>query len=355
MGQDGLAIYHQKVRGSNMNVTTLGIDLAKRVFHVHGEDARGNVVVRKQLSRKKLPEFLGNLSPCLIGMEACGGAHYWAREIRKLGHDTRLMAPQYVKPYVKTNKNDYNDAEAICEAVRRPNMRFVGVKEVAQQDIQSLHRIRSGYLQSRTRIVNQIRGLLTEYGIVIGQQVSQLRRRLPEILEEGDNGLTDFGRELFAGLYEELARLDQRIGACDEQIDRLFKINEDCQRLAEVEGIGPITATALVASVGNPQVFRKGRQMSAWLGLVPRQNSTGGKIVLLGISKRGDRYLRTLLIHGARSVVSRAEGKSDARSRWINQLRQRCGLNKACVALANKNARIAWALMATGDHYRKAA
>jgi transposase len=234
-------------------------------------------------------------------------------------------------------------------------MRFVGIKEVEQQDVQSLHRIRSGYLHSRTRIVNQIRGLLTEYGIVIGKQVGQLRRRLPEILEDGENELTVFGRELFAGLYEELLRLDQRIGACDAQIDRLFKADEACQRLAEVEGIGPMTATALVASVGDPGVFQRGRQMSAWLGLVPKQNATGGKTVLLGISKRGDRYLRTLLIHGARSVVYRAEGKSDARSLWINQLKQRCGMNKACVAVANKNARIAWALMSTGDRYRKAA
>lgn len=232
--------------------------------------------------------------------------------------------------------------------MNRPNMRFVGIKEVAHQDIQSLHRIRSGYIQSRTRIVNQIRGLLAEYGVVVGRQVGQLRRRLPEILEDAENELTGFGRGLFAELYEELVRLDKRIAACDQQIDQIFKGSELCQRLVEVEGIGPITATALVASVSDPKVFQKGRQMSAWLGLVPKQNSTGGKTVLLGISKRGDRYLRTLLIHGARAVVSRAEGKDDARSRWINQLKQRCGMNKACVALANKNARIVWALMVRG-------
>jgi transposase len=233
-------------------------------------------------------------------------------------------------------------------------MRFVGIKEVAQQDVQGLHRIRSGFMQARTRVVNQTRGLLAEYGIVVGRQVGQLRRRLPEILEDGENGLTAFGRELFAGLYQELVHLDERIRTCDEQMDRVFKGNEVCQRLAEVEGIGPITATALVASVGDPSVFRKGRQMSAWLGLVPRQHSTGGKAVLLGISKRGDRYLRTLLIHGARSVVSRAQGKSDARSQWITRLRQRVGMNKACVALANKNARIAWALLARGERYQVA-
>lgn len=337
-----------------MQITTLGIDLAKEVFHVHGEDDHGKVVVRKRLSRKKLLAFVVKLPPCRIGMEACGGAHYWARKFRQLGHDVRLMPPQYVKPYVKTNKNDHNDAEAICEAVNRPNMRFVGIKEVAHQDIQSLHRIRSGYIQSRTRIVNQIRGLLAEYGIVVGRQVGQLRRRLPEILEDAENELTGFGRGLFADLYEELVRLDKRIAACDQQIDQIFKGSELCQRLVEVEGIGPITATALVASVSDPNVFQKGRQMSAWLGLVPKQNSTGGRTVLLGISKRGDRYLRTLLIHGARAVVSRAEGKDDARSRWINQLKQRCGMNKACVALANKNARIVWALMVRGEKYQRA-
>ena len=314
-----------------MKIKTQGVDLAKNLFHLHGVDAHGKVLVRKRLNRNKLLEFMTNLPPCLIGMEACGGAHYWAREFRELGHEVKLMPPQYVKPYAKTNKTDYNDAEAICEAVSRPSMRFVGIKEVAQQDVQGLHRIRSGFMQARTRVVNQTRGLLTEYGIVVGRQVGQLRRRLPEILEDGENGLTAFGRELFAGLYQELVHLDERIRTCDEQMDRVFKGNEVCQRLAEVEGVGPITATALVASVGDPSVFRKGRQMSAWLELVPRQHSTGGKAVLLGISKRGDRYLRTLLIHGARSVVSRAQGKSDARSRWITRLRQRVGMNKACV------------------------
>jgi transposase len=350
----GIEITIDKVGGSEMKIKTLGVDLAKNVFHLHGVDAHGKVLVRKRLNRNKLLEFMANLPPCLIGMEACGGAHYWAREFGELGHEVKLMPPQYVKPYVKTNKTDYHDAEAICEAVGQPSMRFVGIKEVAQQDVQGLHRIRSGFMQARTRVVNQTRGLLAEYGIVVGRQVGQLRRRLPEILEDGENGLTAFGRELFAGLYQGLVHLDERIRTCDEQMDRVFKGNEVCQRLAEVEGIGPITATALVASVGDPSVFRKGRQMSAWLGLVPRQHSTGGKAVLLGISKRGDRYLRTLLIHGARSVVSRAQGKSDARSQWITRLRQRVGMNKACVALANKNARIAWALLARGERYQVA-
>lgn len=338
-----------------MTITTLGIDLAKNVFHLHGVDEHGKTMLQKRLRRNKLLAFMANLPACRVGMEACGGAHYWARAFTGLGHEVRLMSPQFVKPYVKGNKNDKNDAEGICEAVSRPNIRFVGVKQVWQQDIQALHRIRSGYLQSRTRVVNRTRGLLAEYGIVVARQVAQLRRRLPEILESGDNELSDFARALFAGQYAELVHLDAQIQACDQQIERVFKAQPTCRRLEKVEGIGPLTATALVASVGDPNVFSKGRQMSAWLGLVPRQHSTGGKIVLLGISKRGDRYLRSLLIHGARSVVSRAAGKSDARSRWIIQLKQRCGMNKAVVALANKNARIAWALMAGDEDYRQAA
>jgi len=336
-------------------ISTVGVDLGKNVIHVWGMDAAGAVVLRKRCSRRQFQRWAARCVPCRMGLGSCAGAYYWARTLASYGHDVKLIHPRYVKPYVKTNKNDYHDAEAICEAVSRPNMRFVGIKEVAQQDIQGLHRIRSGFMQARTRVVNQARGLLAEYGIVVGRQVGQFRRRLPEILADGENGLTALGRELFAGLYQELVHLDERIQVCDKRMDRVLKENEACQRLAEVEGIGPITATALVASVGDPAVFRKGRQMSAWLGLVPRQHSTGGKPVLLGISKRGDRYLRTLLIHGARSVVSRAEGKSDARSRWITQLRRRVGMNKACVALATKNARIAWALLATGERYQAAA
>ena len=338
-----------------MKITTLGIDLAKRVFQLHGVDRHGKCVLKKRLTRKQVLPFIANLPACVIGMEACGGAHYWARECRQLGHEVRLMAPQHVKPYIKANKNDANDAEGICEAVGRPNMRFVGIKDVAQQDIQALHRIRSGFMQSRTRIVNQVRGLLAEYGIVLPKQIATVRRQLPGLLEDGENALTAMSRELFAGLYEELVRLDLRIKTCDAQIHRIYQANGVCQRLGKVEGIGPITATAVVASVGDPTVFRRGRELSAWLGLVPKHKASGGKTVLLGISKRGDRYLRTLLIHGARSIVSRAEGKTDARSRWVTQLKQRRGMNKACVALANKNARIIWALLASGEAYRPAA
>lgn len=310
--------------------------------------------LHKKLSRNKLLEFLAQLPACLIGMEACSGAHYWGREIRRLGHEVRLIPPQYVKPYVKTNKNDYNDAEAICEAVSRPQMRFVSIKSIEHQDIQSVHRVREHLVKERTALVNQVRGLLSEYGLIVGQGVHTLRRALPRLLEDAENGLTALGRELFLGLYERLVDLDKRMAEHEAKISEVFATHPLCQRLAKVEGIGPLTATAMVAGVADPTAFKNGRQLAAWLGLVPRQHSSGGKTVLLGISKRGDRYLRTLLVHGARAVLYRVEGKEDARSRWLQGLKHRRGINRACVALANKNARILWALMARGDTYRPA-
>lgn len=335
-----------------MNITTLGIDIAKTVFQLHGTDGRGKVTLRKRLRRSQLLAFMQQLPPCLVGMEACAGAHYWAKKFQACGHTVKLIAPQYVKPYVKTNKNDYNDAEAINEAVTRPNMRFVGIKADWQQDIQALHRVRSRLMQSRTTLVNQIRGLLQEYGVVFPRQIGQLRRGLPLILADTANELSDQARALFAALYEELQAVDRRIAEQDKQLLAIHKASELCQRLGEVEGIGPLTATAFVSALGDAGMFRRGRECSAWLGLVPRQFSSGGKTVLGGISKRGDRYLRTNLIHGARSVIARAEGKTDARSLWLMQLKARVGMNKACVALANKNARILWALMASGERYR---
>jgi transposase len=338
-----------------MDITTLGIDLAKNVFQLHGVGENGAVGLRKKLSRNKLLAFLANLPGCVIGLEACGGAHYWAREISRLGHEVRLMSPQYVKPYVKTNKNDYNDAEGICEAVSRPNMHFVAVKSTEQQDIQAMHRVREGLMKDRTALVNQTRGLLAEYGIVVAQGVHKLRGELPLILEDAENQLSARGRELFAELYERLVGLDARISEADARLQRVFEGDELCRRLAQVEGVGVLTATALVAAVGDAKVFKNGRQMAAWLGLVPRQHSSGNKERLLGISKRGDRYLRMLLVHGARSVVYRADKKEDARSRWVSQVKARRGANRACVALANKNARILWALMAHEEGYRKVA
>jgi len=338
-----------------MKVTTIGIDLAKQVFQVHGVDGQGKAVLRKRLSRSELARFMMNLSPCLVGMEACGGANYWSRKFQTFGHEVRLMSPQFVTPYVKSNKNDANDAAAICEAVTRPTMRFVAPKTVAHQDLQSLHRVRQRLVQARTALVNQIRGLLAEYGITVPRQIGQLRRQLPGILENPMNELTEMGRELFADLSRELAAVDERVDHIDGRLKRLFAGSELCQRLAQVEGIGPLIATAMTAAVSDPRVFRNGRQLAAWLGLVPRQHSSGSRKILLGISKRGDRYLRTLLIHGARSVVARAGTKHDARSRWIAEIQQRCGTNRACVAVANKNARIIWALMAKGEGYRRAA
>lgn len=335
-----------------MNITTIGLDIAKHVFQIHGVDAAGKTVLRKQLKRVQVLAFFANLPPCLVGLEACAGAHYWARELIKLGHDARLISPQFVKPYVKGNKNDANDAEAICEAAGRPNMRFVPVKSIEQQDIQALHRVRSGFVKERTAAVNRLRGLLSEYGIVIGQGLAQVRQRLPEILEDGENGLTMAARQLFADLHRQILELDQQVSAYGEKIQMLYRASDVCRKLGAVPGIGPITATALVASLGDGKAFETARQVPAWLGLVPKQDSSGGKPKLLGISKRGDTYLRTLLIHGARAVVKAAAKKDDTQSRWINALVKRRNANIAAVAVANKNARIVWALLTRGESYR---
>jgi len=336
-------------------IATIGLDIAKQVFQVHGADKAGRVVLRRKLRRSEVAEFFSGQPPCLIGIEASGSAHYWARVLSGLGHKVQLMAPQFVKPYVKSQKNDANDAEAICEAVTRPSMRFVPQKSVEQQDLQCLHRVRSRLVACRTQLINQIRGLLAEYGIVLPQHPGQVRRGLPTVLEDAENQLTGFGRELFRNLYEELAQLDEKITDADNRIHIAFQNTPDCRRIAAVEGVGPLIATAVVAAISNGHAFENGRQFSAWLGLVPRQNSSGGKSKLLGISKRGDPYLRTLLIHGARSVVFRAKAKTDKRSLWIIDKQQRLGTTKACVAVANKNARIIWSLIAREQEYRRAA
>jgi transposase len=338
-----------------MKITTIGLDIAKQVFQIHAADGEGRVVLRKRLRRNQLAAFFANLPPCVVGLEACCGAHYWVRVLNRCGHSIRLIAPQFVKPYVKSNKNDANDAEAICEAVSRPQMRFVAAKSVEQQDIQSLHRVRSRLIGSRTQLGNQIRGLLTEYGIVLPQHFSQLRRELPRVLEDATNELTALTRRLISSLYDELLSLEEKIAALDEQIVVIHRASEPCQRIAAVEGIGPLTATALVAAISDGKAFKNGRQFAAWLGLVPKQHSSGGKTRLLGISKRGDTYLRTLLIHGARSVVYRAGRKTDPRSLWIADKQRRLGTSKACVAVANKNARIVWSLIAHEVPYRRAA
>lgn len=335
-----------------MNIMRIGLDLAKTVFQVHGVDEHGKTVLRRQLRRNQIHEYFSNLVPCLIGMEACASSHYWARSLIAMGHTVRLIAPQFVKPYVKGNKNDANDAEAICEAVGRPNMRFVPVKSVAQQDIQALHRVRSELVHQRTAKVNQIRGLLGEYGIVVAQRVTALRRALPEILEDGENGLTGSFRQLLEGLREDLVNLDTRIATQDQAMQKLASEHADARRLLKLRGVGPITATALVASLGDGSMFRRGREASAWVGIVPGQHSSGGKDKLLGISKRGDAYLRTLLIHGARAVIKTAKDKDDSLSRWIQNLCGRRNKNIAAVALANKTLRMAWAILTSGEEYR---
>ncbi len=338
-----------------MKIKTIGIDLAKDVFGVHGVDARGKALVHRRVTRKHLLGLLAKLEPCLVGMEACGSAHHWAREIEQLGHTVKLMSPQFVKPYRKGNKNDPNDAEAICEAVSRPSMRFVPIKSAAQQDVQALHRVREQLLKSRTALVNQVRGLLGEHGIIAPRGIAHARRLLLEILADPErHGLSELFREALQEIAERLRFLDERAGAYDDRIERVFKQDERCKRLAKIEGVGPLVATAMVAAVGNAREFKSGRELSAWLGLVPRQHSSGNRNVLLGISKRGDRYLRTLLIHGARSALCRVERRRDRRSIWASRLKLARGFNVAAVALANKNARIIWALLTRGDNYRPA-
>lgn len=337
-----------------MNITTVGIDIAKSVFHVFAVNKMGKLVKKKQLKRKELLSFMAQIEPCRVAMEACGGSHHWAREFEKLGHEVKLIAPQYVKPYVKGNKNDYNDAEAIAEAAQRPNMRFVPIKTLEQQDIQALHRMRERVVKERTALVNQIRGLLAESGIVIRQGVTAVRKALPGILEDGENGLTSRSRECFARLRDELIEVDARCVCYEQKIVQVNQEYEVCQRLDEIIGIGPVTATAIYAAGGSGTEFRNGRHFSAWLGLVPRQHSSGGKDTLLGISKRGNAYLRTLFIHGARAVLRYAATKTDRFSRWASAVHARRGHNRACVAVANKLARMAWVILATGESYRPA-
>ncbi|MFZ5698556.1 MAG: IS110 family transposase [Pseudomonadota bacterium] len=338
-----------------MKLTRVGLDTAKQVFQVHGVDEHGKTMLQKQLVRARVLEFFANLPPCLIGLEACAGTHYWARELGKLGHTVRLMAGQFVAPYRKSGKNDANDAEAICEAVGRPNMRFVPVKSVEQQAILAVHRTRSLLVETRTALVNQMRGLLGEFGITVAQGIDRLRRAMPEILEDGENRLPGLARETFAELLEQLRAIDVRVAYYDRRIEMLSREMNAAKRLMAIAGIGPVTATALVATVGDAKVFSNGRQFAAWLGLTPRQHSSGGKSKLGRISKRGDVYLRTLLIHGARSALRLTMNKRDPKSQWAEGLKLRSGNNIAAVALAAKHARIIWAMLARETEYRLAA
>jgi transposase len=336
-----------------MEITTIGIDLAKNVLALCAADGRGRVVLRQELRRTQVLKFFTGLKPCTVGMEACGGAHYWARQLNALGHAVRLVSPALVAPYRKSHKNDRADAEAICEAVSRPTMRFVAVKSVAQQDLVALHRIRAQLLKQLLALANQIRGLLRERGLVVGAGMARLKRALAAGLpDQAGSELSEELRQLLLGMGSWLRQLEQRIGDLERRIAQGAKHDERCKRLMEVPGVGLLTATALVATVGNAREFKSGRQLSAFLGLTPRQHSSGGKTVLLGISKRGDRYLRTLLIHGARSALRGKKFAAEPRGRWAARIAAARGPNVAAVALANHNARIAAALLRNGQRYQ---
>lgn len=335
-----------------MELHTIGIDLGKTLFHLVGVDACGNVVVRKRCSRTQLLRYTANLRVQRIGMEACSGSHFLGRALREQGHDARLMPAQYVKPYVKTNKSDYIDAEAVAEAVQRPTMRFVPIKTEEQLDLQAVHRVRERWVMRRTAVIHQIRGLLLERGTTLCKGRSHLEQALPQILEDASLKLSDSFRVLLAQLKLELEQLTARIEQMDSVIQHTVKENETCQRLTTIPGVGPVTATALVAAIGNGSGFRRGRDLAAWVGMVPREYSTGGKQKLLGISKRGNNYLRRLFVQGARTVMQHRAKQSPGLSSWLAQLLARTHQNVAIVALANKLVRMAWAVLCKNEVYR---
>ena len=327
-------------------ITRVGVDLGKQLFHLSAMDESGNVLERKRLRRPGFESYLAALPQgCVVAMEACGGAHHWGRMALRHGHRVLLMSPVAVKPYVGSNKNDVNDADGIAEASTRPQMRFVGVKTVAQQDLQELHRVRQMAVENRTRQCNQLHAFLLERGIESRKGVANVLERVREALEDATNELSAGGRRTLSELREELRRLDDRVKVYDAQIGAIARTEPACRRLQTIPGIGPLTATAMVAAVGDGGAFHKGRELAAWLGLVPRQHTTGGRPRLLGISKHGDRYLRTLLIHGGRAALRAAPKHDDRRARWALSVEKRRCRNIAAVALANKNARIAWALL----------
>ena len=334
-----------------MNITTVGLDLAKNVFHVVCLNEHNKEVKKRMLRRNQVRLFFAQLPPCKVGMEACATSHYWGRELIGLGHDVKLIPPQHVKPMVQGNKNDYNDAVAIAETVNRPKVTFVAVKTVEGHDMQAIHRMRSQCLRDRTALSNSTRGLLGAYGISFSKGLATLRRTLPELLEDAENGLSMRFRHLLARRYEQLVELDEHIVFYTKELALLSQQDEACQRLQTIPGFGPIVASAFRSTIGDGSAYMGGRHAAASLGLVPRQHSSGGKNVLLGISKRGDRYLRKLLVHGARTVVHHAANRDDPLSRWINQVSERRGKNKAAVAVANKLARVGWAVLRYNSKY----
>lgn len=333
-------------------ITTVGIDLGKNIFHMTGFDERGSIVLRQKTSRAQFERRFVNMLPCLIGMEACAGAHYLGRQLAALGHDVRLIPAQYVKPFLKVNKNDYRDSEAIAEAVTRPTMRFVPLKTAEQLDLQALHRVRSRLVRQRTATINQIRGFLLEHGISVRQGPSALRQTLPDILAKRTDVLSPRMARLVLELSGDWRWLDTRIDAVTAEIEAVAMQDEDCRRLASSPGVGPIIASAMVAAIGNGSAFTRGRDFGAWLGLVPKQWSTGDRTVLGGISKRGNRYLRTLFIQGARAVLLRRQNwNGHGFGQWLEAAAKRLHRNVLAVALANKLARIAWSVLMKGRGY----
>jgi len=335
-----------------MTIETLGVDIAKNVFQLHGVNCNGRVVLKRRVMRDQLLEVLAQIDRCAVVVEACTGAFYWARKFEALGHQVKVISPQYVKPFVRRQKNDGNDAEAICTAARQPHIPFVPKKTVEQQDIQALHRARQRMVNHRTAVVSQIRGLLLDRGFAIAKSITRARRLVPDILANFDNELTPMARDAISELYDLFRDLDRRIASFDKKIEQVFRNSETCQRIAKIKGVGPKTATAIVAAIGDGAEFKNGRHFAAWVGLVPRQFSSGDRKVLMGISKRGNQHLRSLLVHGARAVVRTAPNKTDRNNQWVNQLRERRGFNRATVAVANKNTRIIWAVLRTGEPYR---
>jgi transposase len=330
-------------------ITRIGVDLAKNVIQLHGVDDQERVVVRKAVTRQKFVEWFANLQPCLVVMEACGGSHHWARQLRALGHDVRLIAPQFAAPYRKGGphlKNDALDAEAICEAGGRPNMRFVAVKTTQQQSVLVLLRMRTGFIEERTALVNRLRGLLVEFGVFLPQGIYAFRNRFLAALEDGTNSMAGAARLAMMQGWQQWQALDQQIAWFDAQITAQVRTDRDAQRLMAIAGVGPLTACATTATIGDARQFKSGRQFAAWLGLVPRQNSSGGKTRLGRVTRQGNDYLRTLLFQGARMAVRTAHRRHDRLSRWIVQLRERIGLYRTLIAVANKHARILWAILA---------
>jgi transposase len=335
-----------------MHIASIGIDLGKTTFHLVALSEQSKVLVRKKFSRQQLLAYTANLPTSIIGIEACSGAHFIGAALRRQGHEVRLIPAQFVKPFLKSNKNDFLDAEAIAEAVARHNMRFVPIKTDEQLDLQALHRVRDRLVQRRTAVINQIRGFLVERGITFAKRPANLRNHMAALLEDAEANLTPRMRRLLQRVWQEWKQLETHIAEADDEIERISSSDAACQRLRQIPGVGPLASTATVAAIGNGAAFRKGREFAAWLGLVPRQHSTGGQARLYGISKRGNEYLRRMFIHGARAVLYRVKYDTGGFGRWVHELAARAPRNKVIVAIANKLARIAWAVLFSGEVYQ---